>query len=167
MRLLPPKAARSNDNLPADLVGNFCRAADLLPGETPLKRIWTNAEAHWRLHRYDSVVAYHRSGDREGLLTGYIMPAANAQKTKCLLVEEILWGTLQEAEREPLVKQLLDRATQAGAQMAFLPSLGYADLAPFKAARFRTSPRMLHCYLTVFKGDPAPTPISSMYLDVV
>jgi hypothetical protein len=177
MRLLPPKPAplvssavppvALNDSLPEDLTEKFCQLADLIPTGTPLARVWNDAEARWQLHRHNSVLAHYRSGAREGLLTGYIMPAANAQKTKCLLVEDILWGTLQEFEREPLVKQFLNRATQAGAQMAFLPSLGYADLAPFKAARFRTSPRMLHCYLTVFKGDPAPEPVQSMYLDVV
>jgi len=95
------------------------------------------------------------------------MPAANPQRTKCLLIEDVLWGTLQGEERLALVQRLLDRGTQAGARMAFLPCLGYADLAPFRAARFRTSPRTLHCYLTIFNGDPAPEPVPSMYLDVI
>jgi len=44
--------------------------------------------------------------------------------------------------------------------------LGYADMEPFNAARFRRSPRVLQAYLTVFKGDPPPEAVSAMYLDV-
>jgi hypothetical protein len=83
------------------------------------------------------------------------------------MVEDVLWGTLGGEERLALVQRLLDRGMNAGARMAFLPRLGYADLEPFRAARFRTSPRTLHCYLTIFNGDPAPEPVPSMYLDVL
>jgi hypothetical protein len=79
----------------------------------------------------------------------------------------VLWGALDDGERLVLVQKMLDRGIQAGTQMVFLPCLGYSDIAPFRAARFRSSPRMLHCYLTVFKGEPSPEPVSSMYLDVV
>ena len=95
------------------------------------------------------------------------MHAANPQKTKCLLIEDVLWGTLENEHRLVLVQKMLDRAAQAGAQIALLPCLGYADIAPFRAARFRSSPRTLHCYLTIFTGSPAPALLPSMYLDVV
>ena len=79
----------------------------------------------------------------------------------------MLWGTLENAERLELLQKLLDRGLQAGAQMAFVPCLDYSDIEPFRASRFRTSPRTLHCYLTVFNGQPAPEPVPSMYLDVI
>jgi hypothetical protein len=168
MRLLYPKPATSREDDSADhLVEKFRRAADLTGKDTPLSRVWTEKEIQWQLQRHDALVAYHRSGDREGLLTAYLMHAANAQRTKCLLIEDVLWGTLENGARLTLVERLLDRGIQAGAQMAFLPCLGYADIAPFRAARFRSSARTLHCYLTVFSGQPAPEPIPSMYLDVI
>jgi hypothetical protein len=83
-----------------------------------------------------------------------------------LIIEDVLWGTLEQPERLALVRQMLDQAIAAGAQMATVPSLGYADMEPFSAARFRRSPRVLQAYLTVFKGDPPPEAVSAMYLDV-
>jgi hypothetical protein len=168
MRLLPPKsvAPRADDSQDPP-VEQFRRAAALIGKDISLSRVWTEEETRWQLHRHDGLVAHHRSGDREGLLTAYLMHVANPQRTKCLLIEDVLWGTLEDRERLALVEQLLDRGIEAGAQMAFLPCLGYADIAPFKAARFRSSPRTLHCYLTVFNGQPAPEPVPSMYLDVI
>lgn len=145
----------------------FRQAASFIGTDTPLKRVWTEPEAQWQLHRHDGLVVSHSRGGRYGLLTAYFMPAANPQRTKCLMIEDVLWGTLEAEECLALVQKLLDRAMQAGAQMAFLPRLGYADIAPFQAARFRSSPRILHCYLTVFNGDPAPEHVPSMYLDVI
>jgi hypothetical protein len=170
MKFLQPKLATSradDSGNPQDLAEEFRRAAGFIRGGVPLKRVWTEDEARWQLHRHDGVVAYHRSGDKTGMLTGYLMPAANPQRTKCLLVEDVLWGTLENGERLALVEKLLHRGAQAGAQIAFLPSLGYADIAPFRAAHFRSSPRTLHCYLTIFNGEPLPELVSSMYLDVV
>jgi hypothetical protein len=145
----------------------FQQAASFIGTDTLLKRVWTEPEAQWQLHRHHGLVVSHSLGGREGLLTAYVMPAANPQRTKCLMIEDVLWGTLLNEERLALVHKMLDRGVQAGAQMAFLPRLGYADIAPFQAARFRSSPRTLHCYLTVFSGDPAPEPVPSMYLDVI
>jgi hypothetical protein len=167
MRLLQPKVASGRSEDSRDLTQEFQRVAGSIGDETPLRRVWTNEEARWQLQRHEGLVAYHRSGGKEGLLTGYLMPAANPQRTKCLLIEDVLWGTLENGERVTLVEKILDRGIQAGAQMAFLPCLGYADIAPFRAARFRSSARTLHCYLTVFSGEPAPEPVHSMYLDVV
>src|SRR5712664_993294 len=168
MRLLYPKRGAAHDDDSEDhLVEKFRRAAGLIGNDPPLTRIWTEKEMQWQLQRHDGLVAHHRSGDKEGLLTAYLMHAANAQRTKCLLIEDVLWGMLENGDRLTLVERLLDRGIQAGAQMAFLPCLGYADIAPFRAARFRSSARTLHCYLTVFNGQPAPEPVPSMYLDVI
>ena len=167
MRLLQPKFAASPADEHEKMAEIFGRVAALNGNDVPLRRMWTEAEIQWQLERHDGVVAGHRSGLREGLMTGYLMQAANSQKTKCLLIEDVLWGTLENEERLPLVEKMLSRGRQAGAQIALLPCLGYADLAPFRAARFRSSPRTLHCYLTIFKGEPSPKPVSSMYLDVI
>jgi hypothetical protein len=100
------------------------------------------------------------------MLMGYIMPVANASRTKCLIVEDVLWGDLEPQERDRLAKALLDRAALAGVQMAVAPHLGYADFEPFHAARFRPSQRALHAYLTVWNGEPCTEALPSMYLDV-
>jgi hypothetical protein len=168
MRLLQPATSTPARNESADnLVEKFLRAADLIGKDTPLTRIWTEKEVQWQLRRHGGLVAHHRSGDKEGLLTAYLMHAANERRTKCLLIEDVLWGTLDDAQRLALVEQLLSRGIQAGAQLAFLPCLNYAGIAPFRAARFRSSPRTLHCYLTVFDGQPVPEPVPSLYLDVI
>jgi hypothetical protein len=166
MRLLQPKfvASRAEEQTSTE---EFQRIATRSGDDAPLMRMWTAEEIQWELHRHGGVVASHRSGLTEGLLTGYLMQAANPQKTKCLLLEDVLWGTLEGEERVTLVEKIVARATQAGARVALLPCLGYADVAPFRAARFRSSPRTLHCYLTIFTGEPAPKPVSSMYLDVI
>ena len=166
MQFLQPRSTPSVSDPSVDLTEAFRRVASSI-NDVPLKRVWTQNEARWQVHRPHSLVAYHQADGREGLITGYLMQAANQQRTKCLLIEDVLWGTLSDAERLPLVQQILDRGSYAGAQMAFLPCAGYADIAPFRTARFRSSTRILHCYLTVFNGNPAPQPLPSMYLDVL
>ena len=94
------------------------------------------------------------------------MPIANANRTKCLIVEDVLWGDLKPQERVGLATGLLENAASAGVQMAVAPHLGYADMEPFRAARFRPSTRVLHAYLTVWNGEPHAEMLSSMYLDV-
>ena len=166
MRLLQPKFAASPAEEQERAPEIFGRVAQN-GNDVPLVRVWTEPEIQWQLRRHDGVVACHRSGLKEGLISGYLIRAANAQKTKCLLIEDLLWGTLENEERLALVEKMVSRGAQAGAQIALLPCLGYADIAPFRAARFRSSPRTLHCYLTIFKGEPPPKPVSSMYLDVI
>ena len=167
MRLMQPRPAPAQAHDLPDFTAQFRRAAALIGNGTALRRLWTEEEARWQLQRGDGLVAHYRADTREGLLTGYLMHAANPQRTKCLLLEDVLWGTLEGDERRVLVERMLDQATHAGVQMVLLPCCRYADIAPFRNARFRSSPRTLHCYLTVFNGDPAPQPVPSMYLDVV
>ena len=167
MRLLQSKRiSHSGLREKSEDAGALLRTAAPLAEHIPLARIWTEQEAKWQCGRHDGIVARHGSGTREGVLTGYLMEIGSSQRTKCLIIEDVLWGTLEPQERLPLVRQLLDQAVAAGAQMAIVPSLGYADMEPFSAARFRRTPRVLHAYLSVFKGDPMPEAVSSMYLDV-
>jgi len=150
----------------SECVDALLQTAAAVSGHAPLARIWSEREAEWQCRRHGGVVARHASGPRQGVLTGYVMEIANPQRTKCLIIEDVLWGTLEQPERLALVRQMLNQAIAAGAQMAIVPSLGYADMEPFSAARFRRTPRVLQAYLTVFKGDSPPEAVSAMYLDV-
>jgi GNAT superfamily N-acetyltransferase len=167
MRLLQPKAAPQLEfKMESECVDALLQTAAAVSGHAPLARIWSEREAEWQCRRHGGVVARHASGPRQGVLTGYVMEIANPQRTKCLIIEDVLWGTLEQPERLALVRQMLNQAIAAGAQMAIVPSLGYADMEPFSAARFRRTPRVLQAYLTVFKGDSPPEAVSAMYLDV-
>lgn len=167
IRLLQPKrGSPPEEKVEVEVVEAFLQTAALITDQAPLARIWSQKEAEWQIHRHGAVVARHVSGPRQGVLTGYVMEIANPQQTKCLLIEDVLWGTLEQQERQALVRQLLDQGIAAGAQMAIVPCLGYADMDPFSAARFRRSSRVLHAYLTVFTGEPVPEAVPSMYLDV-
>jgi hypothetical protein len=80
-----------------------------------------------------------------------------------------LWGALEMNERQTLLQHFLDKATSAGARMATVPLLGYADMEPFKKARFQGTRRVLHGYLTLWSGDTSdlgPEPLPSIYLDI-
>lgn len=148
-------------------VERFLELSAPVATQTPLARLWSREEADWQCRRrLGAIAAELDAGARRGMLTGYFMPVANASRTKCLMIEDILWGTLEPRERDALVKKLLDRAVAAGAQIAALPVLGYADLQPFHDARFRPSQRAVHAYLTVWNGPPFLAKLPSMYLDV-
>ena len=141
--------------------------AAFLPESLPFARGWTEKEAAWQCARYGAVVSRHADRWGRGMLTGYLMQIADPQQTKCLLLEDVLWGTLEFEQRESLLRALLAQAAAAGARLAILPCSGYVDMAPFKTARFRTSSRVVHAYLSIFSGAPAPGAVSSMYLDVL
>ena len=167
MRLLQPRKVGSMSHPPrTEMVQMFLETAKPVAECVPLARVWTEPEAAWQCRRHGALVACKASGSRRGMVTGYLMEVANAQRTKCLLVEDLLWGTLNPEERKALLRDLLDQAVAAGAQMAIAPCLNYADMQPLSAARFRSSPRVLHVYLSVFNGEPKPETVPAMYLDV-
>ncbi len=147
-------------------VDDFLHLAAPLLASQPLARRWTREEAEWQFHRVDGVFSAATHDSRRGLLTGYILPILDANRTKCLLVEDIFWDQLLPEERLQLLHQFLSKALSQGAQMATVPNLGYADLTPFKKSRFFPTRRLLHCYLTLFKGDIPLETLPSMYLDV-
>ena len=150
-----------------DDVQDFLRLAAPLPSSQPIAREWTIDEAQWQcLHRTGNVFAHAIHGPRCGALTGYVIPILDAAATKCLLVEDVLWGDLQPGERSQLLHQFLSQAVSQGAQLATVPMLGYADLSTFKKFRFFPTRRVLHCYLTLFKSELPLETLSSMYLDV-
>ncbi len=152
---------------PASCVKDFLELAAPLISCQPLARKWTLEEAEWQcFDRTGALVAHASHGPRRGILTGYIMPIDNRERTKCLLVEDIFWDELELEERISLLHQFLSTAVSHGAQMATVPILGYTDLSAFKKARFFPTRRVLHCYLTLFNGNLLPETLPSMYLDV-
>jgi hypothetical protein len=171
MKVLVPKRApqahaQPQEDNEGDAVAAFLECVQPILGSTPLARVWSKEEVAWQLKRHGSIVAQHVADSRRGMITGYLMEIANQQRTRCLLIEDLLWGTLEPAEREALLQQFLDRGTAAGALMAIVPVLNYADMEPLRAARFRSSPRIVHGYLTIFSGEPAPEEVPAEYLDI-
>ena len=165
--LLPRKVQTPEPDREGNLVERFLALASAIKDHVPLARLWTRAEAEWQCRRrFGSVVVELDSGSRKGMVVGYMLPVANAERTKCFLVEDVLWGDLQLDERNQLVHKCLERAILLEARMAVVPNLGYADLTPFHAARFRPMGRKLHAYLSVWHPEFRTDPLSSMYLDV-
>jgi GNAT superfamily N-acetyltransferase len=145
-------------------------AAPLLDRQ-PLARIWSKPEAEWQcVSRSQPVTEAFSEGGQSGLLTGYIMSISDKQRTKCLLIEDILWGNLAADERQALLEKFLKKAATAGVRLATVPVLGYADMEPFKKARFQRTRRVLHAYLTLWSAEHADRPsepLPSMYLDII
>jgi GNAT superfamily N-acetyltransferase len=152
-------------------VGIFLDLAAPLAGSQPLARLWTKPEVEWQCVRRSQPITETLSlGGRTGLLSGYIMSISGKQPTKCLLIEDILWGTLTTEERQALLQKFLNKAAHAGVRLATVPVLGYAEMEPFKKARFQSTRRVLHAYLTLWSpGHPdlPVEPLASMYLDVL
>jgi hypothetical protein len=162
----PPAHAEQQESIGGDAVAAFLEGVQPILESTPLARVWSATEAAWQLDRHGSIVTQHVVDSRRGMITGYLMEIANPQRTRCLLIEDLLWGSLESQEREKLLQLFLDRGTFAGAQMAIVPILNYVDLEPLRAARFRSSPRIVHGYLTVFSGEPVPEEVPAEYLDI-
>jgi GNAT superfamily N-acetyltransferase len=145
-------------------------AAPLLDRQ-PLARIWSKPEAEWQcVSRSQPVTEAFSEGGQSGLLTGYIMSISDKPRTKCLLIEDILWGDLAADERQVLLEKFLKKAATAGVRFATVPVLGYADMEPFKKARFQRTRRVLHAYLTLWSAEHADRPsepLPSMYLDII
>jgi hypothetical protein len=102
-----------------------------------------------------------------GMLTGYLMPLSDTQRTKCVIVEDVLWDTLSEAQRLNLLRQFLGKAYAAGARIGTVPVLGYANLQAFRKAGFLPSQRRLNAYLTLFEGVPINRLLPAIYSDVL
>lgn len=165
--LWPKKTGKMENTASDESVGDFLELAAPIADRTPLARIWSHPEAEWQCsRRLGAIVACHGTGGRRGILTGYIMSIADPKRTKCLLIEDILWGNLETEERSMLVQQLKDEAVAAGARMAVVPILGYADMQPFFSAGFRPSQRIVQAYLSIWKGQPEMGVLDAMYLDV-
>lgn len=163
--LFPKTTSYSNESIDENIEA-LLAMGNAIADHTPLARVWSRDEAEWQCKRFGAVVARLQAGSRQGMLTGYIMQAADTNRTKCLSVEDVLWGNLEE-ERQALVKLLTTKAAAKGAQLAVVPVLDYAETAPFMTARFRPSQQILHTYFTVWSDSPlVREPLPSFYLDV-
>lgn len=146
-----------------DAVADAQREQPPAEGTRSVARVWTEAEAEWHLSRLGSVAVTSEGG----VLCGTVATVDDAAGTRCLVVEDILWGPLEHAARNMLLAQLLDDASAAGASYAVVPMLGYADLRPFLAAGFLAAPHTMHANLTLWSDPEAVAPAESFYLDVI
>lgn len=164
-RLLAPAREPSDDA--ADVVETFMDAARDVPASVPLRRTWTAAEAEWQCRRRaGAVTVTHTVGSRRGIITGYLIEMLGTPPSRCVLLDDLLWGDLEPDERGQLVERFLATAAFRGAQIAVAPVLGYAELETLKHAGFRKTRRQMHAYLTVFDGAPPAVPLEAMYMDV-
>lgn len=128
-----------------------------------LWRVWTEAEAEWQLSRAGSVAA----GDGHAVLTGSVVTVADAARSRYLVVDDVLWGSVGHETRQRLLADLLGQAVRDGARYVVLPVMGHADVRPFLAAGLVPSPHTMHAYLTLWSDPAAAQPVQHYYLDVV
>lgn len=165
--MIPTKAKDEQLSTHSDVTEEFLATAAGVSAAADIGRCWTPDEVRWQYSREGVVAAHFRAGSRFGMLTGYIMALTDANHTRTLLVEDVLWGSLAPEEKTALVKALTARASALGARIATVPILGYADMEPFRAARFRPSARKVQTYLTLWSKDsPHLERVNSIYLDV-
>jgi hypothetical protein len=163
LRPVPPEAAPEVAEADIDL---FLDLAAEVPGELPLVRVWTRAEAEWQCRgRLGAITVSARVDGRRGMLTGYLAEAASTPPTPIVLLEDLFWGDLEAAERSDLLARFLRIAAAQGAKTASCPVLGYASTDTLTAAGFRPSKRVLHMYLTLWNGLE-PRPVPELYVDV-
>ena len=165
-KILRPPGSAVRDEPQVAAAEALREAAASIPDDESLIRVWSREEAAWQCGRAGAVVSQADGEPCGGVLTGYVMQVANPKRTKCLVVDDVLWGGLGEADREELVRRLLDQAAASGAQIAVVPQQGYADLDAFTVAGFRPSGRVVHTYLTLWDGSDTPSSVRSCYLDV-
>lgn len=157
--------------LPAGAPGGPCGTAetgaflDLAASiDAPLTRLWSAPEALWQCRGRDGAVAVMlEEGPHKGILTGYGMDVIGGPKA--LLVEDLLWGTLDAAGRARLLAGFLAAGAQQGAKVAVVGRMGYADEQPLLDAGFRKTRRLVHTYLTLWGSQPIG-PVDSHYIDV-
>jgi hypothetical protein len=166
-RLLRPAPPESQSQISEQDIDLFMELASALPNKLPLVRLWTRAEAEWQCRsRAGAITVSSRVGGRRGILTGYLAQAASTPPTTVVLLEDLLWGDLEPAERTELLERFLRAAATQGARVASCPVLGYSLVDTLAAARFRRSKRVLHTYLTFWNGLN-PAPVSALYIDVL
>jgi GNAT superfamily N-acetyltransferase len=153
----PPGPAQAADT------ALFLQAAESLASALPLSRRWSADEAAWQMRRSGGLFA---TDERAGMLSGYVLNIADAARTPCLFIEDILWSRVMPEARGPLLQRFLTVASGV-AKLAVVPVLEYTDYSVFKAAGFRRSPRTLHAYLTRWDSSPELREFPGMYMDVL
>ena len=144
---------------------DFLRAAEATCFDVPMVRTWTALEAEWECRTRPRAVAVSCKEDGGiGVLAGYVMNVADAARTPCAFIDDVLWGNLGGEAQDRLVASFLNAASRH-ARITVLPLLGYADLTPFERAGFRQSHRLLYAYLTLWEPWTNGT-LPGMYVDV-
>jgi hypothetical protein len=146
---------------------DLCRAAAKMPERADLSRLWTHEEAAWQLSRLGGVSAKGGTDSDPAVLTAYVIPIADAVRTRCLVIEDVLWGNLTADDRQALVRRLITKAAAAGARAAIVPRVGYADVQPFLASGFLASDHTIHAYLTIWSEPGVDRPPKRCYIDVI
>jgi hypothetical protein len=163
LRPAPPEPPPQVSDPDIDL---FMELASALPSNLPLVRLWTRPEAEWQCRgRTGAITVSSRVGPRRGVVTGYLAQAPSTPPITVVLLEDLLWGDLETAERTELLEKFLLAAATQGARTASCPMLGYSSLDTLAAARFRRTKRVLHTYLTFWNGLQ-PRPVPALYIDV-
>ncbi len=166
-RLLPPPGAGSSVPEGAPSADQLVKAAAGLVGEAELCRVWSETEAAWQLSRLGSVSVASGTGANVAVLTGNVLTVADTAATRCLVIDDVLWGDLAAGARPSLVERLVDQGAQQGARYAIVPLLGYADLRPFVSAGFLPVAHTMHAYLTLWSEPVTERPAERYYLDVI
>lgn len=167
VRLLRPKPAEPLPQASNEDIDLFMELASALPSNLPLIRMWSRAEAEWQCRsRAGAITVNLRVEGRRGILTGYLIQQASMPPVNVVLLEDILWGDLKQAERAELLEKFLGAAAAQGARFASCPILGYSSLDTLVAGRFRRSKRVIHIYLTPWNGLQ-PRPVEALYIDVL
>jgi hypothetical protein len=161
-----PRSVQSNDDI-RDVVDPelLVKASEGLLHAVPLVRVWDREEAAWQIGRSGGLGVSLESGRAAGLIAGYVVN--DTRGTPCAQIDDVLWGELDDADRQRLVLALLDRAASKGARIILLPLLNYTDIEPFRRAGFRRFARRVNAYLTLWNGSGTPDRVDSMYLDVM
>lgn len=139
-------------------------AADGLGAGADVRRIWTLEQASWQLARPGAVSVVGESG---AILTGTVATVADAARSRCLTIDDILWAGLDPARRPALVEDLLAQGAALGARFASAPMLEYADLDPLRRAGFVAAGHVFHAYLSLWDEPSAAGPCERFYLDLV
>ncbi len=141
-------------------------AAAAMREHADLCRLWTEAEAAWQLSRVGAV-AVRGGTDREpAVLTGHVIAIDDADRTRCVVIQDVLWGSIGDPERGSLTLDLIEQAASQGARVAILPLVAYADMQPFAGLGFFPAPHTVHAYLTVWSERAPAQPPQYYYLDV-
>lgn len=139
----------------------FLRAANLQP-RVALHRLWTEAEVRWQYIKRAGAFCVTSEAAAIG---GYAMPLIGLDGNRCAVIEDVLWHSADDKERDLLLNSCVSSLT-GSADIVTVPVLNDLDTSVFKRAGFRRSMRVVHAYLTTWK-EAAALQCKSIYLDLI
>src|SRR5947209_1115468 len=142
------------------------RNAQHVADSTDLARLWSHEECEWQCRTRDGAFgATLTKEDGAGTISSYAIPSSGEPQTLCGIVDDVLWGDLDDLSKRELVQLFVQAAAAKDVNLVLLPMLEYTDLSPFREAGFRLTRRTLHMYLTVWKPGLQIEPLRSVYMD--